>query len=70
MTSLTGLFVNYAVAEFCELSAVPTVCGTDEVTGDALELIDVFSSAVRAFLKALFSILEPAVHAAVAVVVH
>ena len=64
------LFVYHAVAELGELSAVPAACGSHEVTCDALELVDVLSSAVRTFLKTLVCILETAVHAAVAVVVH
>ena len=70
MCPFAELFVYDAVAELGELAAVPTACGTYEVTCDALELVDVLSSAVRALLKTLFCILESAVHAAVAVVVH
>ena len=59
-----------AVAELGELTAVPTACGTYEVTGDALELVDVLSAAVRALHKTLLCVLISAVHAAVAVVVY
>ena len=62
--------MNNAVAELCELTAVPTACSSYEVTCDTLELVDVFASAVRTLLETCFCILESAVHAAVAVVVH
>jgi hypothetical protein len=64
------LFVNYSIFKLGELAAVPAVGGADEVTGDSLELVDVGAAAVRTFFKSLFSVLETAVHAAVAVVVH
>ena len=59
-----------AVAELGELTAVPAACGTYEVTGDALELVDVLSTAVRTLYKTLLCVLISAVHAAVAVVVY
>ena len=62
--------MNNAVAELCELSAVPAACGTYEVACDTLELVDVFASAVRTLLETCLCVLESAVHAAVAVVVH
>ena len=62
--------MNDAVAELCELTAVPAACGTYEVACDTLELVDVFASAVRTLLEACLCILESAVHAAVAVVVY
>ena len=64
------LFVYNAVAELCELTAVPTACCTYEVAGDALELVDVLSAAVRTLCKSLVCILEAAVHTTVTVVVH
>ena len=64
------LFVYDAVAELGELSAVPAACRADKVTGDALELVDVLSAAVRTLNQTLLCILVSAVHAAVAVVVH
>ena len=70
MCPFAELFVNYAVFEFCKLSAVPTACSTYEVAGDTLELVDVFAAAVRTFLEIFLCVLISAVHAAVAVVVH
>ena len=70
MTSWTDLLVYYAVAELGELSAVPAACRSDEVACDTLELVDVVASAVRTLCESLLRILESAVHAAVAVVVH
>ena len=64
------LLVHDAVAELGELAAVPAAGRADQVAGDALELVDVLSAAVRALGEALLGILEAAVHAAVAVVVH
>lgn len=60
----------HTVLELGELSAVPTAGCADEVTCDSLELVDVLASAMRAFLESLLRILESAVHASVAVVVH
>ena len=60
----------HAVAELGELAAVPAAGCTYEVTGDALELVDVLSAAVRTLHEALLCILISAVHAAVAVVVY
>ena len=62
--------MNYAVAELCELTAVPTASSTYEVACDTLELVDVLAAAVRALLEACLCVLETAVHAAIAVVVH
>ena len=59
-----------AVAELGELAAVPSAGCTNEVTGDALELVDVLSTAVRALHKTLLCVLISAVHTAVAVVVY
>ena len=70
MCPFAELFVNYAVFEFCKLSAVPTACSTYEVAGDTLELVNVRSAAVRTLHEALLCILVSAVHAAVAVVVY
>ena len=64
------LFVYYAVAELGELSAVPAACGSDEVTCYALELVDIVAAAVRTLCESFLRVLESAVHAAVAVVVH
>ena len=64
------LFVYYAVAELGELSAVPAACGSYEVACNALKLVDVVAAAVRTFCEAFLRVLESAVHAAVAIVVH
>lgn len=60
----------HSVAKLGKLSAVPAAGGSHKVTCDALELVDIVASAVRAFLKSLLGIFESAVHAAVAVVVY
>ena len=67
---MQGLFVDHPVFELCKLSAVPAACSTDKISGDSLELVNVLSAAVRAFLQVLLCIFISAVHAAVAVVVH
>ena len=67
---LIVLFVYHAVFQLCELSAVPSAGGSDEVTGDALELVNVMTSAVRALCESFLCILESTIHATVAVVVH
>ena len=67
---LIVLFVYYAVFQLCELSAVPSAGGSDEVTGDALELVNVVASAVRTLHKTFLGILESTIHTTIAVVVH
>ena len=67
---LIVLFVYHAVFQLCELSAVPSAGGSDEVTGDALELVYLGALAVRTFFKILISVLETAIHATVTVMVH
>ena len=62
--------MNDTVAELGELAAVPTACGTYEVTCDALELVDVFSAAVWTLGESLLCVLISTVHATVAIVVH
>ena len=64
------LFVNYTVTELSELAAVPSVGCTNEVTGDALELVDLLAAAVWTLLHIVLGILISAVKAAVTVVVH
>ena len=64
------LFMNNSVTELSELAVVPASCGSYQITGNALKVVDVLSSAVRTFLEAGLSIFKAAVHAAVAVVVH
>lgn len=64
------LFVNHAVLQLGELSAVPAAGSTYKVSCDTLKLVDMLSTAMRALLKTLFCILESTVHAAVTVVVH
>ena len=51
----------HAVAQLGELSAVPTAGCTNEVTGDSLELVDVFSAAVWTLYKTLLCVLVSAV---------
>ena len=70
MCPFAELFVYDAVAELCELSAVPAACRSDEVAGDALELVNVMAAAMRTFQKTFLCIFKSAVHTAVAVVVH
>ena len=60
----------YAIAELGELAAVPSAGCTHEVACDTLELVNVLSAAVWTLSQTLLGILESAVHAAVAVVVH
>ena len=63
------LFMYYAVFKFRELAAVPTACSAYKISGDALELVDPGSSAMRTFGQILLCILITAVHAAVSVMV-
>ena len=61
--------MHHAVFEFGKLRAVPAVGSSDKVAGDSLELVNLLASAVRADFHFCVRILEPAVKAAVAVVV-
>lgn len=70
MCPFAELFVYDAVAELCELSAVPAACRSDKISCDTLELVDVLAAAVRTFLQTYLCILESAVHASVSVMVH
>ena len=62
--------MGYAVVEFGKLAAVPTVGGSYQITGDALQLVDVVAAALRTYLEVGISILVAAVETAVAVVVY
>ena len=62
--------MHHAVSKFCEFCTVPAACRTYEVAGDALQLVNLRSLAVRTFLEVGISVFISAVHAAVAVVVH
>ena len=63
------LLVHDAVFELGELGVVPAVGCSDEVTCDALYVVDVVAVAFGALGEAFLRILISAVHAAVAVVV-
>ena len=60
----------HTVVELSQLAAVPAVGGTYQVTGDALQLVDVVAAALWTNLQVGISILVAAVQTAVAVVVH
>ena len=60
----------HAVTELCELSSVPAAGCSNKITCDSLKLVNVLSTAVRAFHKSFLRILETAVHASVSVVVY
>lgn len=61
--------MDYAVVEFCEFGAVPSVGRANEIAGDALEFVDVCTAAFRAYVEMVVGILIAAIHASVAVVV-
>ena len=62
--------MGYSVVELGKLAAVPTVGGSYQVTGDALQLVDVVAAALRTYLEVGISILGAAVETAVAVMVY
>lgn len=62
--------MNYSVTQLSQLTAVPTVGGTYQITGDTLESIDVGSTTLRTYGQTLGGILIAAIHTAVAVVVY
>ena len=49
---------------------IPTVGGSYEVTGNALQLINMLATALRTYFQVWISILISAVHATVTIVVH
>ena len=62
--------MGYSVVELGKFAAVPTVCSTYQITGDALQLVYVVTAALRTYLEVGVSILVAAVETAVAVVVY
>lgn len=60
----------HAVLEFGELTAVPAVGSTHKVTSDALQAVNILTSATGASLETLLCVLITAVDATVAVVVN
>ena len=62
--------MSYTVVKLSQLATVPAVGSTYEVTGDALQLVDVVASALRTNFQVGVSILVAAVETAVAVVVY
>ncbi len=62
--------MGYSVVELGQLAAVPAVCSTYQITGDALQLVDVVAAALRTNLEVGVSILVATVETAVAVVVY
>lgn len=62
--------MGYSVVELGKLAAVPTVGCTYQITGDALQLVDVVAAALRTNIEVDVSILVAAVETAVAVMVY
>ena len=62
--------MDNAVLELSQFTAVPAVSGTDEVTRDALQSVDVVAMALGALMQVVGGILVSTIHAAVAVMVH
>ena len=62
--------MGYSVVKLGKLAAVPAVCSTYQITGDALQLVYVVAAALRTNLEVGVSILVAAVETAVAVVVY
>ena len=62
--------MGYAVMEFGQLSAVPTISSTYKITGNSLKLVDVVASALRAYFQIGICILISTVKTAIAVVVY
>ena len=67
---LTIVNVGDAVVQLSQLTTVPTVGGSNKIAGDALQFVDVRTSALRTNFQIGLSIFVAAVHTAVAVVVH
>ena len=62
--------MNHTVIEFCQLGLVPAVGGTYEITGDALESVDIVATAIGTLVHYLLGIFISAIHATVACVVY
>ena len=68
--ALCFLFVYHAVVELGELCLVPTVGCSNKVSCNALQLVKMLATALGALVKLFCRVLEAAVEATVAVVVH
>lgn len=66
----SGLFMHDSVVEFGNLTAIPTIGSTYQITRDTLENIDIMRVANRTFGQTFSCILISAIHAAVAIVVY
>ena len=62
--------MNHTVIEFCQFGLIPTVGGTYEITGDALESVDIVATAIGTLVHYLLGIFISAIHATVACVVY
>ena len=62
--------MSYTVVKLSQLATVPAIGSTYEVTGDALQLVDVVASALRTNFQVGLCILVATVQTAVAVVVY
>ena len=60
----------HAIIQLRQLTTVPAVGGTHQITRDTLEFVDVGRAAFRAALQMVVGILVAAVHTTVTVVVH
>ena len=59
----------YTVIELCELRLVPSVGSANEITGNALQAVNVGAAALGASVHRLFCVFIAAIHAAIAGVV-
>ena len=62
--------MNHTVIELCQFGLIPTVGGTYEITGDALESVDIVATAIWALVHYFLGIFISAIHATVACVVY
>lgn len=58
------------ILQFRQLGIIPTVGGANQITGYALQTVNVVAMAVRALCKILLSIFISTVHTSVSVMVH
>ena len=62
--------MDYAVVQLGQLRAVPTVGSTYQITGDTLQAVDAFASALRTFFQSCLGVFVTTIHTAITVMIY
>ena len=62
--------MSNTIIQLCEFSTVPAIGSANQISCDALKLIDMLTATLRTNLKIIIGILLATVHATIAIVVH